>query len=275
MKQVLLLTDYSENSKNAIFYALQLFEKQKCTFHVLNTQKNTRYTTSDLLTSGNTSIYDSLIKKNKQKLERFVKTIEDKYRNENYSFKTIVDYDALTDAINQYVEVNKIGLIVMGTNGATGAKEVVFGSNTINVIRKVNCTTLVIPERFQYKTPKKLFLPLDMDDSLNSKAILHIKTFAEKFKTSLNILRIDTKNKNVELEDRKHLNHNLKHVSYTYNVTKNISIFNAVNQHLKTHEIDMLTLIVQKESAFERFLSESVTTKITQDLKVPLLIYHS
>src|SRR5690554_8211379 len=37
MKQILLPTDFSENSWNAISYALQLFKDEVCTFHLLNT----------------------------------------------------------------------------------------------------------------------------------------------------------------------------------------------------------------------------------------------
>ncbi|WP_373282945.1 universal stress protein [Aquaticitalea lipolytica] len=35
MKNILLPTDFSDNSWNAIKYALQLFKDEKCTFHLL------------------------------------------------------------------------------------------------------------------------------------------------------------------------------------------------------------------------------------------------
>lgn len=277
MKNILLLTDFSENSKNAINYALQLFENQASHFFVLHIPTKSIYTTSDLITAGSESIYDTLLKKAKQKLDKFVKSLEISSKNDKTTFESIVDYDVLTDSVNQIITSKKIDLIVMGTNGVTGAKEVVFGSNTINIIRKVDCTTLVVPKGFLFKKPKNLFLPLDVFDSLNSKAFLKLCKHAKQLQTTLNILRISTvKEESKEAEkDQEYIQTHLKNVSYSYQITKNASIYDVVNNYLETHESELMSLLVQKETAFERFLTKSATKKISQDLKVPLLILHS
>lgn len=277
MKQVLLLTDFSKNSKNAINYALQLFEKQTCVFYVLNTQKTSRYTTSDLISNSNSSVYDSLVKKPKQKLDKYVKTLETKFQNESYLFESIVDYDSLPEAINQIIQIKKIELIVMGTNGATGAKEVVFGSNTLQVIRKVDCTTLAIPEGFNFRKPKNILLPLDMTDSLSSRGFLKLHKFVKKHKSNLHILRINPKNETSkeEKKDLENIDNLLKNKSHTYHKISNVPIHFTVDSYLQTNNIDLVALLVQKESAFERFFGGSSTKKISQDLKVPLLIFHS
>jgi nucleotide-binding universal stress UspA family protein len=277
MKQILLLTDFSANSKNAINYGLQLFEKEKCHFYILHIPTKSVYTTSDLITLGNKSIYDSLVDKAKRKLDKFVKILEATSKNEQATFEAIVDYDVLTDSVKQIIASKKIDLIIMGTNGVTGAKEVIFGSNTINVIRKVACTTLVIPKGFKFRKPKEIFLPLDMDDSLNSDAFLNLKTFVKKFNASLNIMRIDEKSENSEIEktDKKHINKHLIDVPYNYFSVKNASLHQVVKQYLESHKMDMLILLIQKETAFERFFTASATKKISEYLKTPLLIFHS
>ncbi|MCX7551742.1 universal stress protein [Xanthomarina sp. F2636L] len=277
MKQILLLTDFSKNSKNAINYALALFENEACHFTILHIPTKSVYTTSDLMSAGNKSIYDSLVKKAKHKLEKFVKTLETASLNKNTTFEPVVDYDTLTDSVNQIINKNKIDLIVMGTNGATGAKEVIFGSNTINVIRKVDCSTLVVPKGFLYKKPESIFLPLDMLDSLNSHAFLKLKNYIKQFNTSLNILRINPKDDtSIEVEkDQEYIQTHLKHVTHSYQLVKNMATHDAVDNYLQTQDIDLMALLVQKETAFERFLTGSETKKISQDLKVPLLILHS
>jgi nucleotide-binding universal stress UspA family protein len=277
MKQILLLTDFSENSKNAINYGLQLFEKQTCTFYVLNTQKPARYTTSDLMLAGNDSVYESLVEKTKLKLDKYVKTLESKFQNENYHFETIVDYDALTDAINQVIHSKNIELIVMGTNGATGTKEVVFGSNTLQVIRKVDCSTLVIPEGFKFRTPKNILLPLDLTDSLNSQAFKELHTFVKKQKSTLHMLRIKPNSETCEEEkkDQEYINDSLKNTKHIYHKISHIPIHHTVGSYLQSNHIDLVALLVQKTSAFERFFSGSSTKKISYHLMTPLLIFHS
>lgn len=277
MSHILLLTDFSENSKNAIRYALQLFESEVCSFYLLHVQNSSAYTMDDLMSAGNSSIYDSIVTKSKLGLKELVNELDAQYQNDNHSFETVFDYDALTDAIKQVVTSKKIDLVVMGTNGVTGAKEVVFGSNTINVIRKINCPTLVIPSDFKYRKPKEMLLPLDLFDSLGGNAFAELMTFVKKFKSTLHLLRIkpDDEPSKEEQNDSEHISYFLKGMNYRYHVISNIPMHFAVDCYTQTHNIDITALLVQSESLFERFFTGSSTTQISNNIRVPLLIIHS
>ncbi|PQV50436.1 nucleotide-binding universal stress UspA family protein [Jejuia pallidilutea] len=276
MKHILLLTDYSKNSINAMRYALQLFEHHICKFYLLHVQSSSTYTTDDLILAGNASVYSAIVKKAKHKLSKLVTSLEKEVKHGNFSFETLIDYDALTDAITQVVVSKNINLIVMGSNGVTGAKEVIFGSNTINVIRKVDCPTLVIPEKYEYKKPNDVLLPLDVPDSTSGMAFTAIVEFTEKFCKTLHILRIqpDAKNSKEEKRDRAHLD-TLKQTNYVYHKINNVPIPYVVACYSQTHNIDLIALIAKRESLFDRFFSGSPTTQITHKIKVPLLVSHS
>ncbi|MCX7546708.1 universal stress protein [Xanthomarina sp. F1114] len=276
MKHILLLTDFSKNAKNAIYYALEQFNNQKCKFYILHIPTKSVYTTSDLIAGGDKSIYDSLVKQAKLKLDRFINKLKVESKYKNATFESIVDYETLTYSINQIVEKKEIDLIVMGASGATGAKEVIFGSNTINVIRKVDCTTLVIPIDALYKQPKNIFLPLEMSDSLESEAFSKLNNFLEQPELSLHILRLNERNKksNIEKEDKDSLKATIKSGLYRYHLVRNVPLHYAVDTYLQMHDIDLMTLFVKKKTAFERFFNTSSTKKLSQDLKVPLLIFH-
>ncbi|MCF6348807.1 MAG: universal stress protein [Flavobacteriaceae bacterium] len=103
-------------------------------FFLLNVHKISNYTTGDLITStAITSVYDSIIKNPKDVLESMIKKFDEDYINENYSFNVICDYDSFLSAVNQTIKLKNIDMIVMGSNGATETKEVIFGSNTMNL----------------------------------------------------------------------------------------------------------------------------------------------
>jgi nucleotide-binding universal stress UspA family protein len=277
MRHILLLTDFSKNSKNAIHYALQLFKDDMCVFYALYVKSSTSYTSDDLMSSSNQSIYQSLIKKEKTKLTKLVSALKVDFQNDKHNFQTIVDYDVFTDSINQVVKSKKIDLIIMGTNGVTGAKEVIFGSNTINVIRQVQCTALIIPEGFKYQKPKEILLALDGFDSLHGRSFSELVKFIRKYKLLLHILRINPygRTPEVELSDHDDVTSTLKSGSFKYYVINNISMQHAVDSYLQTNPIDIMTLIVQKETLFERFFIGSPTTKISNAVRTPLLIVHS
>ncbi|WP_426431117.1 universal stress protein [Winogradskyella sp. HB-48] len=276
MKNILLLTDFSENSINALQYALKLFRGTSNNFFVLHVEVANTFLTDDLMVSGNKSIYDSLIKKSKNKLKELVDGLEEKFKNESFNFEMLIDHDVFVDSVNQVVASKDIDLIVMGTNGVTGAKEVIFGSNTINVIRKVTCPTLVIPEDYEYASPNEILLPLDLNDSTNGNAFADLMTFAKTHCEKLHLLRVKP-NDEVLPEEQKDIEYIETHLSgfdYEYHVVSNTPLDHVVNSYIQTHSIDLIALLVQKESLFERFFTGSSTTEISKKLKVPLLVFH-
>lgn len=277
MKRILLLTDFSENSINAMRYGLSLFEKSDCTFYVLHVQKASSYISDDLMYASNESVYESLVGKSKSKLKALVEELELEYNNPNYSFECVVDYDNFTDAIKQLISSKNIDFIVMGTNGVTGAKEFVFGSNTINVIRKIKSPVLIIPENYKFTKPKSILLSLDPMDSLGGQAFVSLLDFVKQHHLEVHILRIKPNNKALheELEDSKHIAYFLKDMRYTYHVIHNTTIPLAVDLHLQNNAVDIIGLLVQKESFFERSFFKSSTSEINKFVKVPLLIYHT
>lgn len=277
MENILLLTDFSQNSINAIHYALKLLEGHSCNYYVLNVKNSTSYTTDDILTAGNESIYETFIKGVKIELEDLVFELKKKYKSKNLKIETIVDFDVLTDAVNQVVKSKRIDLIVMGTNGVTGAKEVIFGSNTINIIRKVNCDTLVIPQNFKFRKINEILLPLDPLDSIVGITFSRILKFVKNYKSKIHLFRINESGSipDAQLRDKKHINNFSKAISYTYNIINNIPMHFAVSSFVQTNKVDLMMLIEQKEMIFERFFMGSTTTKIGNNLTVPLLVFHN
>ncbi|GGW71701.1 nucleotide-binding universal stress UspA family protein [Winogradskyella epiphytica] len=275
MKQILLLTDFSKNSINAMHYALRLFENDKCQFYVLHVESTSAYISDDLVMSGGKSVYDSLVKKTKHRLLKLIDDLKSEFKNEKHSFHEVVDYDGLTTAINQVKTSKTVELIVMGSNGVTGATEAIFGSNTINVIRNVNCPTLVVPEGFAYREPKEVLLPLDVDKALNSKAFLQFLNITEPYRNKLHVLRIIEGNDASKVEDEVRGVDLLVSVNFDYHVIDDVPIEYAVSSYIQTNHIDLTALIVKKETLFERFFVSSTTKKMSNELRVPLLVLHN
>lgn len=274
MKHILLLTDFSENSKNAIDYALQLFKNDQCVFYAVHVQKPSSYISDDLLLAGEESLYETIVKKSKNELKKIINTFEGKYDNKNHHFETIIDYNVFTDALKQIIKSKKIDLIVMGSNGVTGAKEVVFGSNTINVIRKVSCPTLIIPQDFMYRKPKNILLPLDANDTLSGNAFKTSLNFIENNRSNLHILRILPNGEVLKENDTETITSSLQNINSKYFKVNGIPMDYAIDFYFQTNKIDMLMLLVQKESFFERIFKGSFDAKISNTLKAPLLVFH-
>jgi nucleotide-binding universal stress UspA family protein len=274
MKSILILTDFSKCATNAIHYALRFFESETCVFHLMNVHKAGTFISDDLMTSSPTeNIYESFTKVPKKKLEAIVKDLKNTYNNPKHTFETNVDFDVFTDAVTQAVNRYSIEYIVMGSNGQTGAIEVIFGSNTINVIRQVICKTLVVPADYEFKPISDFLLPLQHNDRLESEALDVVRDFASRFKLKLHVLRACEKD-NITTTKTNDLK-KLEGFNCTYSVEDESTFFEAVTQYLTANTIDMTGLIVHDKSFLKRLFTESPTIKLSKVIKLPLMIFHS
>lgn len=273
MKTILLLTDFSDNAHNAIVYAMHFFKSETCEFHVMHVHKARSFISDDLMTSSTESVYESFTKVPKEKLKNLVGDLKTTYNNPNHTFKTIVDFDVFTDAITQAVKSKGIDVIVMGSNGATGAQEIVFGSNTIKVLRHVVCQTLIVPTAYTYKSISNFLLPLQFNDVLHSRQLDIINNFIQNYKLKLHVLRVCSKDEisDAVLRDKEVINK----FNCKYSVEKEITFYQAVTNYLKVNSIDMTGLIVHDKSFIERFFTKSPTIELSKVIEVPLMIFHS
>ena len=260
MKNILLLTDFSEDSQNAIEYALQFFKGGKYNFFILNVHKVSNYTTGDLMaSSADASIYDSIIKNPKTALNNMIKKFKNEYNNEDFSYEAICDYDTFISAVKQTINLKKIELTVMGTNGATGANEVIFGSNTIAVIRQVDCPVMVIPQEFKFIEPTNILFALEYNDIIKDKPLKPLKHIIKKHNAALDILILNKEDISIDqLNDKKaSIDSFFKEDKCNFYTIVDVPIDIAMDCFEQINEIDLIAKIINKESFLKRLISGS------------------
>ncbi|MCG2431879.1 universal stress protein [Aequorivita xiaoshiensis] len=273
MKNILLPTDFSKNSKNAIEYSLKLFEGETVTFHILNSQKPTGYMTADVLYgAAGDSVYDGILNDNKKELEKLIRYCETQSEGENFTFVPKIDFDNIVDAVNQAVSLNNIELIIMGTNGATGAEEVVFGSNTLKLIRKANCPVLAIPEGYVYNKIESVLLSVNSQYELKTDGLAVVLDIIRKHDATLKILNIEENNVEVDPPNGNNFDQ-LKDINIERFCIRKIPSAVAIDAFTQLIPVQLHAMFVERKSLLDRFIYGSETSKISYSSKVPLLIF--
>lgn len=273
MKNIVVLTDFSTCSRNAIHYAIQFLKDKTCRFYVMHVHKSGSFTLDDLMTSATANVYDSILKAEKERLEKLKIELE-QTAFEQHTFETILDYNSFIDATHKVIEEKNIDLLVAGFNGVSNAAEILFGSHTLSIIRRINCNTLVVPEDVVFEQPKTMLVPLDAKDDIQSDAFSKILSVVKDQNMHVHVLRVYEKGFTGNRYDESFLMKACKDMNYTYHVIENVPLDYAKSCYVQMHEIDTLGLIVQKESVFERLFKHSSTTAISKTLKRPLLVVH-
>lgn len=277
MKKILLPTDFSENAYNAAKYAVQLFEKEDCTFYLLNTYTPVLYDNEYLVYSAAqptlTEIYRN---KSMQGLERVLRRIKRNFKNERHHFEKLSSFNLLNDEIKELVTEREIDLIVMGTKGATGAEEILFGTHTVHAIKKTRCPLLAIPAHHEYKVPKDILFPTDYEVEI-PKLLDILKEVAELHSSTVHILHVyfgvnlsptQTSRKRALARAFKNIGHHF------YSITEK-SVTRAIYDFQEENDVDMLVMINNKHSFFENLLFTPVVNEIGFNVKVPFLVIPS
>lgn len=274
MKKILLPTDFSENSMNAINYAMRFFENWECHFYILNVQKTSEFVIDDLMSaSPGDSVYGSIATDNKKLIQQLVKKLNKQHASKSYTFHGLFDYDDLVSAVDQAVESHQIDLIIMGTNGATGAKEVVFGSNTLRVIRDTSCPILTIPENYSFHTLKNALFSTQDSNDFSFEGMELFKELLQLHQCQLNVLELHD-NMDVTKTDSDCVKALFPEHPYTYyNLHTSIGL-EAVNIVTQLLKIDIHAVYIERKNFMERLLLGSKTSKLTYNTSVPMLLLH-
>lgn len=274
MKNILLPTDFSENSKNAIQFAMHFFEGETCTFYILNSQKPSGYITADVLYGApGTSIYEGILKDNKKELKKMHQFCESISIGENFTFHSKLDFDSIVDAVTQAIVLYNIDLIIMGTNGATGAAEVIFGSNTLKIIRNVECPIIVVPQGFTFEKIQTVLLSLNYQYNVAEKSLNIISEIVKKHNASLKILQIEEEN--IELAVQRNKTEEVfKEIGFERYSLKNIPASIAINTFEQLIPVQLHVMVVENKSFLDRFIFGSDTSKISYGSKIPILVLH-
>ncbi len=275
MKSILLPTDFSNNSINAIHFAHDLFRGERCEFYLLNIQKASSYVSDDLMTlQPTTTVYQNLIDTSKKAIETIVTNVQKKYKTDNHIYHTIVDYDNFVEAIKQLVRTKNICLIVMGTKGANGAEKVLFGSNTVKVIQRNDCPVLAIPDNCKFNGLNKIAFTSNYLTHYKKEELKPLITLAGKFKSKIDVLHI-TKGEHLsenQENNRAFLDECFSNLNHEFINLANTDLFTTVEDYILYNDIDLLAMMSRKHSFLERLFTRHNVETFAFKVSIPFLV---
>ncbi|MBC8768665.1 universal stress protein [Arenibacter sp. BSSL-BM3] len=274
MKRILLPTDFSDYSFQAIGYALSLFKNINCRFFLIHTYMPPVYNAEYLVGSpGLIGLGDVMQETSMTQLEKLKNRLQKEHNNSKHSFTVQTSFNTLLNEVMETVESEGIDLVVMGTKGATGAKEILFGTNTVHIIKKANCPVLVIPPNFEYENPLEILFPTDFEIGYNKELLAPLLDIAEEHGSQINVLHVSTGYKLTKDQEKqkKGLEKILEKTALFHDVPSN-DIINAINAFQAKEKINLLVMIQNKHTFFERLFIEPVIKKIGFHVNIPFMV---
>lgn len=197
MKTILVPVDFSEHSEYALEVAASIAKKQDAEIIVVHMMGlNESYLTRDEQQEVFNAIY--FMKLTKQRFDKFLDKDYLKGIDVTQAVKTHKVFNEINEVAGEY----EADLIVMGSHGVAGVREVFVGSNTEKVVRTSNIPVLVIKERIaNFKIEKAVFVTDFELDTLTS--FMKARSFFKVFNVVPRVLFINIPEKFLSTKEMK------------------------------------------------------------------------
>ncbi len=264
MKKILFPTDFSENANRAFRFAIELanlFGSQILVFHSIKIIRKTGVMVT---------MQDVLVKDAEKDMDKILQENEKYLKNGASLTARIAEGDTGASIISAAKDW-EADLIVMGTQGASGLKEIFLGSNANEVIKTSSVPVLVVPAEIAFQPVEKIVLSLDARE-IGSEAILNVlREMAKAFGAKIMIYHLEAGEEDLGIDPA--ISSYLKGIehSYHYELTS-YALNETINEFVRDYEADMLCMIRRKRSFIEQLFHRSTTSKEVFHSAVPILI---
>ena len=274
MRKILIPTDFSENAMNAITYAIDLFKYEISHFFIMHAYQDDIYNDETLIIEKSLNVVTDIVsKKSGNELKNILKTINKISPNPRHTYNIISANNILIDEVDKIVDNQNIDIIVMGTKGKSNDKKVTFGSQTLQVLRYVQCPVLAIPENYKYKKPKHILFPTNYLMPYRRRELKLLCEMARPYRAVIDMLYISLSEKlSMRQKDNQNfIKDGLSKNSINFKVVKSKHIINTVYKYIKEYHTDILVMVNTRHSFLENILFQSTIDELSLNLDIPFL----
>lgn len=275
MRKIIIPTDFSENAFNALKYAAELFKYERSEFFVLHAYADEVYDFDKATTPEALENYKATVKKKCDgELEKILDRIRQLYSNPKHTFYAVSAFGLLIDEVNDLAEKENADLIITATRGVTNDRKLTFGSNTLQIIKYVQCPVLSIPEKYKFCDPQRILFPTNYLLPYQRRELKLVGGIARSFCSEVHMLYVSPfssetyrqkDNKQAILE---HL-YDVKVEQHREELSDKTEAIQKVTDDLN---INLLILVNSRHSYLENILYSSTIDKIGISPKVPFLV---
>lgn len=259
MKNVLILTNFSTNSWNSIIYALSLFKNERCSFYLLNAKNTVNE------------------KDPKIAFEILIEKISSSPLKGKHVFIPIVVAAEIIEATKFQVEDKNIDLIVMGIDGRPSVGITNGVSVFENVITKVKCSILVVPNEARFSGIKEVAFPTDYTNFNEANLLQNSSDLLSANQSKIRFVHLAKKDEGLDKEqlwNKETLHDYFKDQPHSFHVEINKNFEVSIENFIDKMSIDLIIMAAKNLNLFEEILFRPRINNVKYYSKTPFLILH-
>lgn len=180
------------------------------------------------------------------------------------------------DKICSYAFQQKASLIVMGTHGISGSRELFMGSDAYKIIRTCSCPVLTVPGNWKKTNFGRVLFPVQLKPGTFEK-YYYARPIIEKNNSEIIILGLSEKTKPREIKelailvDKLKLQLHVDHVKFQSAFSPCSDFPGKVVQVADEFMADLAVIAVNLSDKAKPLIGETFAQQILEQLKIPVL----
>lgn len=274
MKKILFPTDFSPAARKAYLYALTFarqVQAQMVLLHVYTLPQLKRASLPNTMTEA----YENIEMEALENFKVEVKKLREIAESAGYEVPGYMPILKEGDPIKNIVRTAQqeaCDLIIMGTKGVSGLKELFIGSITSGVMQIAEQMVLAVPEqtRFDGKIDQILFTTNYREDE--RQALEQVVAFAELFDAEMHSLHINLQPPYARGEKQQRWEETVSQYPRMRFTSLPANDFEqAISQYADQHHIDLIVMLPRERKGVQSWFRYSVSRQLTHHLSIPIL----
>jgi len=276
MKRVLVPTDFSGCADNAIHFAVESARIVPLQLTLLHSFEIISNVYTDYV-GVNKQFNTTLLNEADSRLTALKAEIEQKH---GVPVDVVISTESLQEAISTTLQKGKFDAIVMGTLGASGIKEKLWGSRTANTISKSGIPVFAIPNDYKWKKPQKILLATNQFEK-DPVILDFIFELAGLYMANVEVAIFTDKeddNAGTFLHNNRQIVQYEKYLKETYKEETLMSAHlsgedfgQTLQDFISKNDIDILVMVTYPMKFWNRIFKPSKTRRMSYHTKIPLL----
>jgi len=266
MKKFLVPIDFSDTSVNAAKYAVALTKNipdaEIILFHVYSRISFATLTSKE--EGSRQRVSESELNEVRQKISE---------GNDNIS--CVAEEGSFVENISDFAMGNFIDMVIMGITGSSKITQVFMGTNTLNVIRNINCPVMIVPPDAKFGGLNKVVFTSDFKDVARTTPFVVLKKILDAFKPKLEILNVDSEHY-VELTpefkiEREAMEDKLAVYNPEFSFLRSYDFLEGISSFVETRNVNAIITVPRKHSFLSQLFKTSHTKKLAYHSNVPII----
>ncbi|MBN8703821.1 MAG: universal stress protein [Bacteroidetes bacterium] len=272
LQSILVPTDFSSNSENAVNYGVDLAATCGAKLVLLHVyQVPVQLSENPIPLISISELEDA----NRAALEKYRKKIVSKYPSIEISI--VLKLGFVVDEILEAANENKVDLIVMGITGVGAGLNSLIGSSTATVLKKSKTPILVIPANSKFKKIENIALAFDYKNNIASDALMQVKKYSQLFGAkvvALNVFKPEAVPTVEEAAMGINVKNSLGTIDCDFKYLQSEDVVEELNQFVDSYQCDWLVMFPHNYNLFEGLFHKSSTKQMAYHTHIPLLSIH-